>query len=749
MLERLRGAYAQVGGSAAPMYGLAAALAMAVPLFVGSLTGHGAQGAMIALGAYLVALRTPEGPYGARARDLAVGVLVVTVGSTVGGLLAGHTWPSVIVVPPLIALGVAVPRIGPTAGLAVLLSAVRPPSADVVAIGILELIGGLLTAGLLLAPWPARRLRPLRAALSEAADAVTEALDAVAQDVGTPDTSLLDEVDLTNPDLLAVTRIPDWEVKRRAASEALSAARTTYGLYRSGRGNSDPTRPERLIDALGRVLHETVTLQAVLEAAKNYPPDREWELETQTAISALAARLRLLSGAVASAGEAPLGGEESAAVRRMGRAAEHIRRAGLAGDEDLVAVSLIGQVRRSIERIAGEVASTRRIVAGGLRFGFGAPRMPETLDPLPVWARVRRAVRTRSPMFRQVARVFVTAVASMALTAALGLSHGHWLTITAMLSLRATYGETVEHVVQRVGGTAAGSVVAAVILTIAPDEPAVAVIIFCFALAGFAMRAVNYTYWALFGTPLAMMLLDFSTPAGWLTAGERIVLTFAGTLMTYLAVRLLWPAGHLERLPVQLGRQLGALARLVRTTADVLAGELVKLPDETIAAAGRAVEAVDQTRTRLGHERLPDTELIAELGAAVDAAHRTRDHLIAVARLSREEAVDTGPTPEILDRLADELEEAAERLEDPEDLDPKAAMPAEELSEELADLDSHLSALTRRRRAEIKSGATGDDFTPVQHALFQVSGTRYTIRALRRDTGKLIESSLTAAQPRP
>ncbi|MGH3240839.1 MAG: FUSC family protein, partial [Spirillospora sp.] len=366
-----------------------------------------------------------------------------------------------------------------------------------------------------------------------------------------------------------------------------------------------------------------------------------------------------------------------------------------------------------------------------------------------VWARVRRAVRTRSPTFRQVARVFVTAVAAMTLAAALGLSHGHWLTITAMLSLRATYGETIEHVVQRVGGTAAGSVIAAVILTLAPDEPAVAVIVFFFALAGFAMRAVSFTYWALFGTPLAMMLLDFSTPADWRTAGERIVLTLGGTLMTYLAVRLLWPAGHLERLPGQLGRLLGTHARLVRKTADVLAGEIVRLPHEAITTAERSAEDVDQTRTRLGQERVPDTERIAELGAAVDAAHRTRDHLIAVARLSREEAVDTGPIPEILDRLADELEEAAEELEDVENLDPKAAaMPAEELSEELADLDTHLSTLTRRRRAEIRSGAVdGDDFTPVQHALFQVSGTRHTIRALRRDTGTVIESSLTAAEP--
>lgn len=750
MISRVREAYALAGGgSAAPFYGLAAALAMAVPLFAGALTGHGAQGSMIALGAYLVALRTPEGPYGARARDLAVGVLVVAVGSAAGGLLSGHAWLAVAAVPPLIALGVAVPRIRSTAGLAVLLSAVRPPSADVLGIGLLELIGGLLTAGLLLAPWPARRLRPLRTALSETADAVAEALDAVAQDVAAPDpadAAPLDAVELTDPDLLDVTRIPDWEAKRRAASEALTAARATYALYRSGRGGGEPTRPERFIDALGRVLHETVTLQAVLEAAKNYPPDREWELETKTAIWALAARLRLLAGAVATAGEAPLGGEESAAVRRMGRAAEHIRRAGLAGDEDLIAVSLIGQVNRSIVRIAGEVASTRRIVAGGLRFGFGPPRLPESLTPMPLWDRFRRAVRTRSPMFRQVARVFVTAVAALSLAAALHLSHGHWMTITAVLSLRANYGETVERVVQRVGGTAAGAVVAALILTLAADQPTTALIVFGFALAGFTMRSVSFAYWALFGTPLAMMLLDFSTPAGWNTAGERIVLTFAGSLMSYLAVRLLWPAGHLERLPVRLGRLLDTHADLVRTTADVLSGERVRLPHDRIVSAERAAEAVADTGARLAQERVPDEALIAVLETAVDAAHRTRDHLIAVARLSREEAVDTGPMPEILDRLADQLEETADLVEDPEDRAPGEPSPVEELNDELADLDSHLSTLTRRRRAEIASGGGGEDMTPVQHALLQVSGTRHTIGELRRDTGTVIESSLDAVE---
>ncbi|QXJ23166.1 FUSC family protein [Actinomadura graeca] len=748
MLKRAREAYAQINGQTAPYYGLAAAIAIAVPLLAGSVSGHAAQGSMTALGAYLVALRAPEGPYGARARDLAVGVLMVAIGAGVGGVLAGHTWPTVIVVPPLIALGVAVPRIGATAGLAVLLSAIRPPSADVIGTGLLELVGGLLTAGLLLAPWPARRLRPLREALTEAANAVAEALDAVAQDVGAPDPGPLDDVELTDPGLLAVARKPDWEKCRRGASEALTAARATFRLYRTGRGRSDPTRPERLIDALSRVLHETVTLQAVVEAARNYPPDREWELETRTAVSALAARLRLLAGAVETSGDAPLGGEESGAVRRLGRAVEQIRRAGLAGDEDLVAVSLIGQVRRSVDRIAGEVASARRIIAGGLRIGFGPPRMPGTPHPLSGLERLRKAVRTRSPLFRQVARVFLTAVVSMTLAAALRLPHGHWMTITAMLSLRASYGETIERALQRAGGTAAGSVVAALLLTLAPDEPVIVLTVFCFALAGFALRPVNFAYWALFGTPLTMMLLDFSTPADWRTAGERIALTVAGTLLSFLAVRLLWPTGHHERLPAKLARMLSQHAALVRTTADVIGGERVRLPHDTIVAAGRAAESVDETATRLGHERLPDTELITRLKTVVRSAHRVRDHLIAVARISREKAVDTGPVPEILDRLADQLEEAATALEEPPGKGaPEASSPVRELEEELAALDDHLATLTRRRRAEITSGVDRDEFTPLRQALLQVSGTRHTIRSLRRDTGRLIDGALTAVSP--
>ncbi|GAA2442181.1 hypothetical protein GCM10010191_68130 [Actinomadura vinacea] len=752
VLRRAREAYARVEGRTTPFYGLAAALAMALPLLVGTRTGHAAQGALIALGAYLVALRTPEGPYGARARNLASAVLVIAVGATIGGNLSGRDWISVIVVPPIVALGSAVPWIGPTAGLAVLLTAIRPPTGDVLYGGFLELLGGLLTTALLLAPWPARRLRPLRTTLAEAAEAVAAALDAVAEDIGTPDPGPLEAVELTDPGLASVARKPDWDERRRAASQALTAARATYGFYRSARDREEPTRPERLIDALARIMQETVALRALVEAARRRPPDRDWEQEARIAIAALAARVRLVAGAIEATGKAPLGTLESAAIRRFGRQSEMIRRAGLAGDEDLVAVALIVQIRRSVERIAGSVNTARRLAAGGVRIGFGPPRpLLDGAGPTGSWQRLKRAVRSRSPGFREVARVTLIATVAMLVATVLDLPHGQWMTITAMFSLRGTYGQTLDRVVQRVGGTAVGSVIAALLLTLAPDQSATAIIIFVFGLVSFTLRAVNFAYWELFNTVTALMLLGFSTQSTWVDAGERIGLTLAGGLLAFLAVRLLWPTGHVERLPVQLDRLLTVHADLARSVTAVVEGQEERVPHEKLVAAERAAESLTETRTRLAHERLPDDELIARLDAAADAAHRVRDHLIAIGRMTREQEVDAGPLPEILERLADRLEEAADTLDEPERLDEAPAdapSPDERLDEEFSNLDTHLSALARRRREEVEQGVSADEYTPLRHALLQSSGTRYAVRSLRADTETLIENARATLPPR-
>src|SRR4051812_29974853 len=116
-LAWLRERYAESEGRAAPAYGVVAAVGIAVPLLVGTLTGHAADGGLAALGAFYVANTAPQGPYGARVRALLGAVVVVTVFTWLGGALSGHGWLAVIFVPIVAASGAAIPWLGPTATL--------------------------------------------------------------------------------------------------------------------------------------------------------------------------------------------------------------------------------------------------------------------------------------------------------------------------------------------------------------------------------------------------------------------------------------------------------------------------------------------------------------------------------------------------------------------------------------------------------------------------------------------------------
>ncbi|MBH1932970.1 FUSC family protein [Streptomyces sp. AV19] len=131
--------------------GVAAGLALVVPLVVGTLSGRPGTGAAIALPAVLLAMPLPAGagPRG-RVRCLAVR----TAWTTAAGVyttLAGHGMP-------VLALGVAatafagsvLPGVGVTAPLAVLLTGITGDGREQTVPGLLQLVGCVWTAALLL-----------------------------------------------------------------------------------------------------------------------------------------------------------------------------------------------------------------------------------------------------------------------------------------------------------------------------------------------------------------------------------------------------------------------------------------------------------------------------------------------------------------------------------------------------------------------------------------------------------------------
>jgi uncharacterized membrane protein YccC len=702
----LRETYAESEGQTAPVYGAVAAVGVTAPLLAGLLTGHAAESVLVALGAFYVSLAAPGGPYGARARALLVAVAVVTVFTWLGGVLSGHPWLAVAAVPVVATLASMVPWMGATATLCTVLAAIRPTSSPVIFDGFLEMAGGLFVSALLLAPWITHRLRPLRASLAEAARAVAAALDVLA-DPG------VDE--------------EEWTRRRRQAYDAVRQARVTYGLYRTG-GRDDHERPRLLIEAFRRTMDEAVAVRATLGALDAEPPE-SWAREFRVSVTSVAARLRLLAGAVEARGDRPLGGTGAVALERFDRVTEEVRQGWLSEHDDLVATALLLRVRQGVLRMADTADRARQMVERGLAFGVDLPHLPER--PAGGWTRLKEAVVTRSPGFRHALRVGVAVAPAMALGSGLRLTYGHWLTITVLLSLRDSYGDTVKRVVKRVGGTAIGAIVAAVALAVAPGEATLVALIFIGAIFGFTFRSANHAYWMAFGTPMIMLLVDFSNALYWSAAAWRIGLTVAGGLFALFVARTLWPTGQVSLAPGRLAELMRVHARLVRAVAARLSGDAEAPVRRRTEEASSAGDDVEEAAKRLGREPSPPVELIGRMLDAASAARSVRDDLKTLGTVS-EEDLDVGPVNVILDRIADHLDATADALASGTE---SGGEPA--LDDLLDDFDRRLSALDQRRRGELADGVGTDAVTTLRRLLVQAAGARHAVRSLAADAGRL------------
>jgi uncharacterized membrane protein YccC len=714
-LARLRKMLAKRGGRATPVYGLVTATGVTAPLVVGLLTGRTAESHLVALGAFYVGLATPRGPYGARARSMLTMVGVVTVFTWLGGAVSDRPWLAVVVISAVSALSAVIRWLGPIASLCTLVAALRPSAGSVVFHGFLEALGGLWLSALLLVPWITHRLRPLRTSLAEAGRLVADALDVLA-DPG-PESD-------------------EWYDRRKEAYAAIRSAREMYGLSLDGQGD-EQDRSVRMIDAIQRVMDQTVALRSLLIAVRRKSPPEDWLTECRAAITALAARLRNLGEAIERGTGVP-DDDHGVALDRLAAVTREVRRAWLAGEADVVLAALILQIRRTIGRIAATAECMSEIVAHGLELGIIAPGLPER--PTGVWAGVKEAVATLSPEFRHAARVGTAMAVSITLVMWLKPPYPYWLTLTVLFSLRDTYGNTVDMVLERVAGTTLGATVAAVALAVAPERVTLIAMILIGGAAGFTLKSVNTTYWFVLGTPMTMLLIDFTAPLTWTAAVWRIGLTLVGGLLALAFARLLWPAGGTRLLPRRLVRLLRTHAELARAVAARLDGDRKVSIRDRLEEAAEAAAEVEQAITRLEHEPTAQEELIERLKEADAIAQRLRDYFKTLGTLTEEEPREVGPIPATVERVADYLEEGADAL-----LHRKA--PSGQLSpgDLLDELDAYLSELTDRRRAELAGGVGPEAITSLRRSLVDVAAAQYAVRALVADAERLRKVAQEAA----
>ncbi|MFD9715770.1 FUSC family protein [Streptomyces sp. NPDC059076] len=131
--------------------GIAAGIALALPLLVGTAVEHPGVGAALTLPALLVVMPLPtEAGLGERVRRLAARTAAITLAGLYVFLVGASVWALVPAIAVASAAGAVLPRVGNTAGLAMVLVGVTGPVEGLGIPALPQLAGSLWGAGLLL-----------------------------------------------------------------------------------------------------------------------------------------------------------------------------------------------------------------------------------------------------------------------------------------------------------------------------------------------------------------------------------------------------------------------------------------------------------------------------------------------------------------------------------------------------------------------------------------------------------------------
>jgi uncharacterized membrane protein YccC len=237
---------------------------------------------------------------------------------------------------------------------------------------------------------------------------------------------------------------------------------------------------------------------------------------------------------------------------------------------------------------------------------------------LPSWLRapldaVRANWTWESVMMRHALRMAAVAGVDVVLIQMLHVPHGFWLAMTSIIVLQPYGSGTLRRGVQRVGGTIAGGVLAALLAASVHSEGGIIAVITVTSVLTLATYAVDYGWYCFFLTP-TFVLMSLPHLQDWHFAGVRMGTTVLGAVVAVVAMRVLWPEREHIELGKLLGRGAAADAAYVRATLQFWATSAATRP-----AAEREVLAPARRRC----------------GLSVNDAEETLDRLMLEPRVSR------------------------------------------------------------------------------------------------------------------
>jgi uncharacterized membrane protein YccC len=624
--------------------GIRAAVGISVPTSIGLITGHLSWGILTALATFWTLMCDMGGAYRQKALAITGSGLVILLAyvygvwitqSVPGYILGVFGWAFVMTL--LGVAGNAAAQAGLVSTTIVVVAVVLNAPNEFWIRLLLCTIGILWAAALTLALWPLHPFFPLFQAISKSSDRLADLLDSVW--VGAPKSG-------SGASNLQVALSYD------ALLTSIEQSRRIWGAVRARRAGPSlrSTQLLDLIENLDSAGKTVIAFRGVLNLV-GFDSVRE--------------ELRRFTEALAR-----LSREVGSAVARRGAIVDATNLAAATADllprlYELESSAKYDfsrhELRRSIESLAREftwLAETSGLLKTGGTRQRSVARKPDRprIDRFKFLVEIRNNLSFQSSSFRHALRLAAASALAALIASAFHLTRGYWIPMTVVVVLKPNFGGTLQRAIQRITGTVAGALLAALLLWCVHDSGWLLLILTLLSFATLALRWANYVAFSLALTPMIMVMLDLAHPGKAIDSFLRIAHTIIGGGLAIVCGYLLFPVWERSKLP-------GQLADAYRTTASFLRA-LFALGQEKLSvtemrkrsglAVANAVNAGQRLLSEPPHLRGDVEPLLASVNFCRDIFYS----LSAMAHLPKEklEQIRSGTVQPIARELADDLD---------------------------------------------------------------------------------------------
>jgi uncharacterized membrane protein YccC len=651
--------------------GLRAAVALCAPLVLGDIFGIPALG-WASLGGFEAILADSGGPYRSRMASLATLSLGGAAGLFIGSLAANNLYWAIPVTALFCFFWSYLAVLGPpfsSAGLLVqviFICGIGAPASNwhqALNQSLFLLAGGIWAALLSLLLWPLDAYRPARAAVADCYEELASFLASIAELSGRANESLAHRPALWH----RLAQHHQYRIRR-----AVEQGWTAVASLRAGR-QSETAQGQALVVLLEHadlLIARTVALAEQLEAQ---PTPQEPSACLDRALSSLA-DLRAAEAWIAQILRSRRGQTAAHARARrsqMQRLPAYLESCGVG---DATTRFLLTQITQAASILDSSIDSATLLRLGTLNSVSPIPASPgRSLSGSlahfgPVYARLAELrqgwslariydqlagnFHRRSLLLRHAARVSLVCALDVTLVLALQINHGYWLLMTSLIVLQPHVSGTMRRSLERVGGTVAGGILAALLAVALHSQLATAAVLFPLALLALAILPVSYAAFAFFLTP-AFVLAWLPFSGDWQLALVRTFNTIAGAAISLAAMAFLFPLYERDRAPQFLRASLAAdrnyLSQLTQSWQS--GSRSSRLLANARRATGLAHNDTEESLERLLAESWPRRQPFARFVAAfVPYLRRFAQSVTALAALDGE--APWKHSPSIQSRLA-------------------------------------------------------------------------------------------------